>query len=58
MLGLTTLGIVHTAISLVGIATGFKVLLDMRNGALSRSWTLVFLTTTVATSQRATRPRA
>ena len=47
---LTVLTLFHTAISLVGIATGFKVLLDMRNGALSRSWTLVFLTTTVATS--------
>jgi hypothetical protein len=50
MSALTVLTLFHTAISLVGIATGFKVLLDMRNGLMSRSWTFIFLTTTVATS--------
>ncbi len=47
---MTTLTTVHVAISLVGIATGFVVLLGMLQGRRLDGWTVVFLTTTVLTS--------
>ena len=50
ILGLTTLGFVHTAISLVGIATGLVVLFGLMAGKRPDGWTAVFLATTVATS--------
>lgn len=49
-LGMTTFGAVHTLISLVGIVSGFVVVLGMVRGKRPDGWTAVFLLTTVATS--------
>ena len=48
--GLTTLGWIHTLISLVGIATGFVVLNGMFNSQKLPGWTLWFLITTIITN--------
>jgi len=49
-LSMTTFGLVHTLISLVGIVSGFVVILGMFDGKRLPGWTAVFLLTTVATS--------
>lgn len=52
MLGmsLSTFTIVHTVISLIGIAAGIVVLLGLLNSKPSGAWTVLFLATTVLTS--------
>jgi len=47
---MTTLGYVHSVISLVGIAAGFVVVRGMFHSQRREGWTQVFLLTTVATS--------
>jgi len=47
---MTTFTLIHVAISLVGIFTGFVVMFDMVGARLSRGWTGTFLWTTLATS--------
>jgi hypothetical protein len=47
---MTTLGYVHSAISLVGIVSGFVVVFGMLDAKRLDGWTAVFLLTTVATS--------
>src|SRR6266404_2107877 len=42
--------LIHVAISLVGIFSGFVVLLGLLSGKRLDGWTALFLTTTVATS--------
>jgi hypothetical protein len=42
--------IIHVAISLIGIGTGFIVLYGLLNGKLLSPWNLVFLVTTILTS--------
>ena len=49
-LAMTTFGLVHTLISLVGIVSGFVVVLGMFDSKRLDGWTAVFLLTTVATS--------
>jgi hypothetical protein len=49
-LAMTTLGYVHSAISLVGIVSGFVVVSGMLDAKRLDGWTAVFLLTTVATS--------
>ena len=50
MTGLAMFTIVHVAISLVGIASGFVVAYGMLNARRFDGWTRVFLVTTVLTS--------
>ncbi len=50
MSGLALLTAIHTAISLVGIASGLVVLAAMLRGQDLRGWTALFLITTVLTS--------
>jgi len=47
---MTTLGYAHSAISLVGIVSGFVVIFGMLDAKRLDGWTAVFLLTTVATS--------
>jgi hypothetical protein len=49
-LAMTTLGYWHSAISLVGIVSGFVVVFGMLDAKRLDGWTAVFLLTTVATS--------
>ena len=41
---------VHVALSLIGIAAGFVVMIGLLRGMQLRGWTALFLVTTVATS--------
>ena len=50
ILGLTPMVSFHTAISLVGIASGFVVMRGMLEGKRLGRWTALFLVTTVLTS--------
>ena len=47
---ITLILVVHVALSLVGIGSGFVVLFGMIAGKRFDGWTALFLTTTVATS--------
>jgi hypothetical protein len=47
---LRTYTLIHTAISLVGIASGFVVVYGLLKGSRLDRWTALFLATTVATS--------
>ncbi|MDB5332962.1 MAG: hypothetical protein JWP03_4113 [Phycisphaerales bacterium] len=47
---LTAFTFLHVVISLVGIVSGFVVVYGMLQGKRLEGWTLLFLTTTVATS--------
>ena len=47
---LATFTAVHVALSLIGIAAGFVVMIGLLRGTQLRGWTAVFLVTTVATS--------
>lgn len=47
---LETFTFVHVVLSLVGIGTGFVVMLGLLIGKQSKGWTALFLVTTVATS--------
>jgi hypothetical protein len=49
-MSLETFTMVHTAISLVAIATGLIVVWGMLNGNRAEGWTAIFLITTVLTS--------
>ena len=49
-LGMTTLGAVHSILSLVGIVSGFVVVFGMFDAKRLDGWTATFLVTTVATS--------
>jgi hypothetical protein len=49
-MSLYTFTLLHVAISLVGIATGFVVLYGMLTGRRLEGWTAVFLATTILTS--------
>jgi hypothetical protein len=49
-MSLATLTIVHTAISLIGIVSGFVVVYGMFGGKTVNKWTALFLLTTVLTS--------
>ena len=49
-LGMTTLGALHSIISLVGIISGFVVVFGMFDAKRLDGWTATFLVTTVATS--------
>jgi hypothetical protein len=49
-LTLGTFTAVHVALSLIGIAAGFVVMVGLLRGTRLRGWTAVFLVTTVATS--------
>jgi hypothetical protein len=42
--------IIHVAISLIGIGTGFIVLYGLLNGKLLSTWNFIFLVTTILTS--------
>ena len=48
--GMTTFTFVHTAISLIGIASGFVVMYGWLHGTRLDEWTAVFLVSTVLTS--------
>ena len=48
--GMTTLTFVHVVLSLVGILSGFVVLIGMYGSKQGSGWTATFLATTVATS--------
>jgi hypothetical protein len=48
--GLKTYTLIHTAISLLGIASGFVVLYGLLKGSRLNRWTALFLASTVATS--------
>lgn len=50
MLGMDTLTLVHVAISLLGIVTGFVVLSGLLKSKRLDGWTAIFLVTTVLTS--------
>jgi hypothetical protein len=50
ILGMTPLTFLHTALSLVGIASGFVVMAGMLHGKRLDGWTAVFLVSTVLTS--------
>jgi hypothetical protein len=50
ILGMTTLTFVHVVISLVGIFSGFVVMLGLLAAKRLEGWTALFLATTVATS--------
>ena len=47
---MTTFTLLHVALSLIGIASGFVVLFGLLTARRFDRWTVVFLTTTVATS--------
>jgi hypothetical protein len=47
---LKTFTLIHTVISLIGIASGFVVLFGLLTGRRMNGWTALFLLTTVATS--------
>jgi len=47
---LGTFTAVHVALSLIGIATGFVIMIGLLRGMQLRGWTALFLVTTVATS--------
>ena len=47
---LGTFTVVHVALSLIGIATGFVVMIGLLRGTRLKGWTGVFLLTTVAAS--------
>lgn len=47
---LTPFTLFHVALSLVGLVSGFVVLLGWLYGRASKSWTWIFLVTTIATS--------
>jgi hypothetical protein len=49
-MSLATFTVMHVAISLIGIGTGFIVLFGMLNGRLLSPWNGIFLLTTVLTS--------
>jgi len=49
-MSLATFTVVHTVLSLIGIAAGLIVLLGMLGGRKLDSWTAIFLATTVLTS--------
>jgi len=49
-MSLATFTVVHTVLSLIGIAAGLVVLLGMLGGRKLDSWTAIFLATTVLTS--------
>ncbi len=48
-MSLATFTLVHTLISLVGIASGLVVLFGLVAGKRLEGWTVLFLATTVAT---------
>ncbi|HYA97684.1 MAG TPA: hypothetical protein VEH49_06280 [Methylomirabilota bacterium] len=48
--GMTILTFVHVALSLIGIATGWIVMLGLLTGKRLDGWTAVFLLTTILTS--------
>ena len=50
ILGMTPYTLVHVVISLVGIASGFVVLIAMLHAQRKDGWTMLFLAATVATS--------
>jgi hypothetical protein len=50
LLGMTGFTLFHVALSLIGILSGFVVVLGLLASNPFDGWTLVFLTTTVATS--------
>jgi hypothetical protein len=50
MFNLETFTKVHVIISLIGIASGFVVMIGLLTGRRLNAWTAIFLTTTVATS--------
>jgi len=50
MINLTTFTIVHVVISLIGIGSGFVVMVGLLTGRRLNGWTAVFLVSTVATS--------
>ena len=47
---MSALTLIHVAISLVGIATGFVVAAGLLSSTMSRGWTILFLATTILTS--------
>jgi len=49
-MSLATFTLVHTLISVIGIASGFVVLFGLVAGKRLEGWTVLFLATTVATS--------
>jgi hypothetical protein len=49
-MSLATFTLVHVVISLIGIGSGFVVAYGLLNGKRLDNWTLLFLSTTVATS--------
>ena len=49
-MSLATYTVVHTILSLIGIAAGIVVLFGMLGGKLLKSWTWIFLLTTILTS--------
>lgn len=49
-MSLATYTVVHTILSLIGIAAGFVVLFGMLGGKLFKNWTWIFLFTTILTS--------
>lgn len=49
-MSLATFTLLHVVISLVGIATGFVVVYGLLNANTLRTWTAIFLATTVLTS--------
>jgi hypothetical protein len=50
LLGMSTFTFIHVALSLVGIVSGFVVAAGMLQSRRLDGWTLLFLTTTMATS--------
>jgi hypothetical protein len=50
ILGMTTFTAVHVVLSLIGILSGLVVLFGLLTANPMNSWTLLFLTTTLATS--------
>ena len=51
--GMTLLTFVHVLLSLIGILAGFIVMLGLLTSKALKSWTAVFIWTTVATSAQA-----
>ncbi len=49
-MSLATYTVIHTILSLIGIAAGFVVLFGMLGGKLPKTWTWIFLFTTILTS--------
>jgi hypothetical protein len=50
ILGMTTYTFVHVLLSLIGIASGFVVLIGLLQSRPLNGWTVIFLATTIATS--------